>query len=209
MIAIIDYGLGNVRALANVYDKLNIPAAIVKQASDLEKAAKLILPGVGAFDEAMERLQKSGMRSLLEEMVLQRCMPVLGICVGMQMLALSSQEGKLPGLGWIDGEIKKFIPSSSSSSSSMNLVRIPHMGWNDVKPLKTNGLLKGIGSDARFYFLHSYYFQCHKNEDVIAVTDYGTEFACAVNSGNIFGVQFHPEKSHQWGVQLLKNFAEL
>jgi len=204
MIAIIDYGLGNVKAFANVYKNLNIPAIIVKQHKDLKNVSKVILPGVGAFDYAMQRLEKSGMRQILDETVLHRKVPVLGICVGMQMLARSSEEGSLPGLGWIDGVVKRFNLSSLQHS-----MYIPHMGWNDVKVIKKINLLKGLDPDARFYFLHSYYFQCHRKEDVIAVTDYGGEFACAVNSGNVFGVQFHPEKSHQWGIQLLKNFANL
>ena len=120
------------------------------------------------------------------------------------MLARSSEEGSLPGLGWIDGEVKRFNPSSLKHS-----MRVPHMGWNDIKPIKNKWFVQGLDLDARFYFLHSYYFQCHKNEDIIAVTDYGGEFACAVNSGNVFGVQFHPEKSHQWGIRLLENFAKL
>lgn len=204
MIAIIDYGLGNVRAFANVYKKSNILAVIVKQAEDLKNATKVILPGVGAFDQAMQMLDKSGMRQALDEMVLQQHVPVLGICVGMQLLASSSEEGSLPGLGWIDSEVKRF-----KSSASQHSMRVPHMGWNNIRPVKGNGLLKGLGPDARFYFLHSYYMHCNNTEDVIAVTEYGDEFACAVNHGNIYGVQFHPEKSHQWGIQLLKNFAEL
>lgn len=204
MIAIIDYGMGNVKAFADVYKKLNMPAVIVKQAEGLKNASKVILPGVGAFDHAMQLLEKSRMRQLLDEMVLHRRVPVLGICVGMQMLANSSEEGRLPGLGWIDGEVKKF--NSSSLRKSMWL---PHMGWNNIKPLKANGLFNGLDFDARFYFLHSYFFQSLRKEDIIAVTDYDGEFACAVNSENIFGVQFHPEKSHQWGIQVLENFAKI
>ena len=204
MIAIVDYGLGNVKAFENVYKKLGIPTKIAKQADDLKSATKIILPGVGAFDHAMQRLEKSGMRESLDEMVLHGRLPVLGICVGMQMLALSSEEGRLAGLGWIDAEVKRF-----SLSSFTYFACVPHMGWNDIKVVKGNGLLHEIDNDARFYFLHSYYVTCKKREDIIAVTEYGGEFVCAVNSGNIFGVQFHPEKSHQWGVQLLKNFAEL
>ena len=203
MIAIIDIGMGNVKAFVDVYKKMNIPANIVKQAEGLKNASKVILPGVGAFDHAMQRLEKSGMRKFLDEIVLHRHVPVLGVCVGMQMLARSSEEGSLPGLGWIDGEVKRFNLFSLRHS-----MQVPHMGWNTIIQLKINGLLKGIDFDARFYFLHSYYFHCHRNADVIAVTNYGEEFACAVNSGNIFGVQFHPEKSHQWGVQLLENFAK-
>ena len=204
MIAIIDYGLGNVKAFANVYKNLDIPITIAAQADDLKKATKVILPGVGAFDHAMQRLEKSGMRQFLDEIVIHRHVPVLGICVGMQMLACSSEEGSLPGLGWIDGEVKRFNPSSLRNS-----MRLPHMGWNNIIPLKSNALLQGLDLDARFYFLHSYFFQGHRNEDIIAVTDYDGEFACAVNFRNIFGVQFHPEKSHQWGIQLLLNFAKI
>jgi glutamine amidotransferase len=202
MIAIIDYGLGNLKAFFNVYKSLNIPVIIAKVSEDLENASKVIIPGVGSFDYAMERLNKSGMRQTLDEIVTHLNVPVLGVCVGMQMLARSSEEGTLQGLGWIDGEVKKFDPSTLVQST-----RLPHMGWNDVRPIVKNSLFNGLEQDARFYFLHSYYFYCHKRENVIAVTDYGGEFVCAVNSGNIFGVQFHPEKSHQCGIQLLKNFA--
>lgn len=204
MIAIIDYGLGNVKAFAHVYKNLNIPATIAKESKDLKNAAKIILPGVGAFDHAMERLNKSGMHELLDELVLRKNVPVLGICVGMQMLANNSEEGKLSGLRWIDGEVKKFVPASTNDTFF-----IPHMGWNNIISLKENDLMKGLDSNSRFYFLHSYYFSCNNTDDIVAVTDYGNRFACVVNRGNIFGVQFHPEKSHQWGVQLLKNFAEL
>ncbi|MCX5705955.1 MAG: imidazole glycerol phosphate synthase subunit HisH [Candidatus Omnitrophica bacterium] len=204
MIGIVNYGLGNIKAFANIYSKLGIPFLIVSGSGDLNKVKKLILPGVGSFDHAMEKLEKSGMRKSLDEIVLHNHMPILGICVGMQMFASFSEEGNLPGLGWIDGEVKRFNSAFLDRS-----VCLPHMGWNNFKRLKLDSLLEGIDQEARFYFLHSYYFQCHKSEDVIAVTDYGGEFTCVVNSGNIFGVQFHPEKSHQWGVQLLKNFAKL
>jgi glutamine amidotransferase len=204
MIGIIDYGLGNVRAFANVYKILNIPTVIVKQPSELKNVSKAILPGGGAFDYAMKKLEDSGLKPLLDNMVLVHRVPVLGICVGMQMLAHSSEEGVLPGLGWVDAEVKRF-----DSSSLRHSMRVPHMGWNNIKPLKLNSLLQGLDLDARFYFLHSYYFQSHRSEDVIAVTDYCGEFACAVNSRNVYGVQFHPEKSHQWGIRLLENFAKL
>jgi imidazole glycerol-phosphate synthase subunit HisH len=204
MIAIIDYGLGNVKAFANVYKNLNIPVTIARQSKELKNVTKVILPGVGAFDHAMGRLNQSGMRESLDEMVLRKKLPVLGICVGMQMLANNSEEGKLAGLKWIDGEVKKFI-----SASTDNTYYIPHMGWNNFKPVKDNDLLKGLDQNSRFYFLHSYYFHCIKAENIVAVTDYGNQFACIVNKENIYGVQFHPEKSHQWGIQLLKNFAEL
>lgn len=204
MITIIDYGLGNVLAFVNVYNRLNIPVAVAKFAGDLANATKLILPGVGSFDQAMQQLNQSGMRQHVEQLVLQNAMPVLGICVGMQMLAKCSDEGALPGLGWIDGKVKKF--DSSAMPVGTNL---PHMGWNDVIPVVDGGLFKGMEQDARFYFLHSYYFECHQQPDVLAVTDYGGQFNCAVRRDNVYGVQFHPEKSHHFGSQLLKNFAEV
>lgn len=204
MIAIIDYGLGNVKAFANVYKKLNIPVIIAGKADDLKTADKIILPGVGAFDYAMDLLEKSGMKEQLTEMVTVNHIPVLGVCVGMQMLAASSEEGIRPGLNWINGEVRKFKLTSSAGT-----MRIPHMGWNNITPLNKSGLMNGLDNNSKFYFLHSYYFCAKNNENVIAVTDYDGEFACAVSSGNIYGVQFHPEKSHSWGVRLLENFAKL
>lgn len=204
MIAIIDYGLGNVKAITYVYKKLNIPATLIKNAKELEFADKVILPGVGAFDHAMKRLDASDMRQALEKMVIDRHIPILGICVGMQMLANRSEEGSVPGLGWLNGEVKRFIPVFNGRP-----LRVPHMGWNTIRKTRNSALLENLGDDARFYFLHSYYFCSHKSEDILAVTAYGEEFACMVNSDNIYGVQFHPEKSHLWGIQLLKNFAAL
>jgi imidazole glycerol-phosphate synthase subunit HisH len=204
MITIIDYGLGNVLAFANIYKRLNVPVAVAKTASDLGRATKLILPGVGAFDHAMTLLQRSGMREALDELVLVRAVPVLGVCVGMQILAAGSEEGRLPGLGWIEGDVRKFAVASSRQT-----VRLPHMGWNDVNPVSGSALFSGLESDARFYFLHSYYFRCARDEDILARAEYGSVFCCAVQSKGIFGVQFHPEKSHRYGTRLLKNFAEL
>lgn len=204
MITIIDYGLGNVLAFVNVYNRFNIPVAVAKSASDLLNATKLILPGVGSFDHAMKQLDQSGMRQTVERLVLLNAMPVLGVCVGMQMLSNSSDEGELPGLGWIDGKVRKFdLPSMPLGTN------LPHMGWNDVNPLVEGGLFKGMSQDARFYFLHSFYFECHQKSNVLAVTDYGGNFSCAVKRDNVYGVQFHPEKSHHFGSQLLKNFAEV
>jgi imidazole glycerol-phosphate synthase subunit HisH len=204
MITIINYGLGNVQAFANLYKRLNIPAAIATSASDFAGATKLILPGVGAFDHAMELLDGSGMRETIDDLVLKQGMPVLGVCVGMQILAASSEEGKLPGLGWIDGRVRRFDEKTLHQP-----FRLPHMGWNDVVPMSGAKLFSGLEQDARFYFLHSYYFDCVSNDNVLATSEYGVAFGCAVRSNHIYGVQFHPEKSHNYGVRLLKNFAEL
>jgi imidazole glycerol-phosphate synthase subunit HisH len=204
VIGIVDYGLGNVQAFANIYRRLGIAAQVASSPDALCKADRIILPGVGAFDWAMTRLNESGMRIALEEMVMEKHRPVLGICVGMQILANRSDEGTLPGLGWIKGEVKKFSEYESGQKS-----KLPHMGWNDVVPKNGSRLFRELQSEARFYFLHSYYFVPLNQEDVLAMTDYAGSYASSVGSGNIFGVQFHPEKSHQWGIQLLKNFAEL
>jgi glutamine amidotransferase len=204
MITIIDYGLGNVLAFVNVYNRLNIPVKVARTAADLAGATRLILPGVGSFDHAMVQLDKSGMRPSLEQMVMQEGMPVIGICVGMQMLAKGSDEGKLPGLGWIDGTVRKFDVGAMPEGN-----KLPHMGWNDVRPTVAGGLFKGLEHEARFYFLHSYYFECASDANALATTDYGPHFSCAVRRENVYGVQFHPEKSHHFGSELLKNFAEL
>lgn len=203
MIGIIDYGLGNIRAFANVYKNLNIPIKIVKTKDELGELSKIILPGVGDFDHAMSLLNNSGMFEALNQMVLVKKVPVLGVCVGMQMLAKSSEEGKLSGLGWIDAEVKKF------SSDELLHMPIPHMGWNDVQPAAENKLLAGLENNAKFYFLHSYYFECKNKQEAIALTHYGKQFDSIVNSDNIYGVQCHPEKSHKYGILLLKNFAKL
>lgn len=204
MIAIIDYGLGNVQAIANIYRRLNIPAEIVSRRSDLDRADKIILPGVGAFDWAMARLNDSGLRQPLDEMVIGRGRPALGICVGMQMMGRRSDEGALPGLGWIPGEVYRFDAASFNDRT-----RLPHMGWNDVEPRADARLFKGLEHDARFYFLHSYYFAPDDQANMLATTSYHGRFAASIAAGSVYGVQFHPEKSHGWGVQLLRNFAEL
>ncbi len=203
MITIVDYGLGNVSAIANIYKRLNIPVTMARSVGDLDDARKVILPGVGAFDWAMSMLNASGMREALTERVKANECDVVGICVGMQMLADRSDEGGLPGLGWIPGEVKLF-----DGVRAMNRTHLPHMGWNDVSPHSDEALFRGIEA-ARFYFLHSYYFAPQMQVDVIATADYGGSFACGVRRNNVYGVQFHPEKSHQWGIQLLKNFAEI
>lgn len=204
MIHIVDYGLGNVRAFLNMYKRLGIEARTACAASELEGASKLILPGVGAFDHAMERLKASGMREALDELVLRGGVPVLGVCVGMQMLAASSDEGVAAGLGWVEGRVRSFkaLPGGDR-------VPLPHMGWNDVVPSPDARLFAALPEPMRFYFLHSFYFECGRPGDLAATAEYGSPFCCAVESDNVFGVQFHPEKSHHFGAGLLKAFAEL
>ena len=202
MITIIDYGLGNIRAFTNVYERLNIKTKLAHTADDLKDAKKIILPGVGSFDHAITLLNNSGMRDALDKLVMENKVPVVGICLGMQIMAKSSDEGKLSGLGWIDGAVKLFDSSTISYKT-----HFPHMGWNSIQPLKKSEILAGMDSETRFYFLHSYYLVCHNQVDVLATTDYGITYASAVSKENIFGIQFHPEKSHSNGVQLLKNFA--
>lgn len=201
MITIIDYGLGNIRAFVNVYARLNIKTIIAHTPDDLRGASKIILPGVGAFDHAMTQLNKSGMRDELEKQVMDKKVPVMGICVGMQMLAKSSDEGVLPGLGWINGTVKKFDASLIHYKT-----RLPHMGWNSINLVDANPLMAGLTKASRFYFLHSYYFAPYNPADIISTTDYGITYASAINSENLFGVQFHPEKSHSNGIKLLHNF---
>jgi glutamine amidotransferase len=202
VITLVNYGLGNILAFRNIYSKLNIPVQIASKADDLARAEKLILPGVGAFDWAMFRLNASGMRDKLDELVLQKKVPVLGICVGMQMMANDSEEGELPGLGWVPGKVRRFDKCVLKKKA-----HLPHMGWNTVIP-KGHPLFAKI-DDPEFYFLHSYFFDADSAESVLALTNYGTQFASAVYRDNVFGVQFHPEKSHDWGVKLLRNFAAL
>jgi imidazole glycerol-phosphate synthase subunit HisH len=204
MITIIDYGVGNIFAFQNVYKRLDIPTKIAKTIADLEDAQKLILPGVGAFDYAMEQLNNSGMRNKLDELVLDEKIPIIGICVGMQMMGNKSDEGTSEGLKWIDADIVKF-----DEGLIQHRTKLPHMGWNDVIPTKGQPLFEGLEQEAIFYFLHSYYFKCNNPVDSIAISDYGIPFTSAVNADNVFGIQFHPEKSHQYGEKLLHNFAKL
>lgn len=204
MITIIDYGVGNINAFVNVYKRVNIPVKIAKNIEDLQDAQKLILPGVGHFDYAMEKLNASGMRDKLDELVLIDKMPVLGICVGMQMMANHSDEGQQEGLKWIDASVQKFDINKINQ-----VTKLPHMGWNDVKPVKDISLFSGLEKEAIFYFLHTFYFKCHNEQDVMAVSDYGIQFASAAYHENKYGIQFHPEKSHHYGEILLHNFAKL
>ena len=202
MITIVDYGLGNIQAFANIYKRLNIACQVARSSKELSGADKIILPGVGAFDWAIQRLNQSGMRPMLDELVLKQHRPILGVCVGMQMMANRSDEGILPGLSWIDAEVNRFDESLIKQKT-----HLPHMEWNDVVMTSTN-LFKGLVSP-RFYFLHSYYVAVKDPILTIGTTNYNGLFTSAIANGHIFGVQFHPEKSHEWGIELLNNFANL
>lgn len=204
MIRIVDYGVGNIQAFMTMFKRLGIDATRARSADELEGATRLVLPGVGAFDHAMNLLNQSGMRPRLEEMVLERQVPVIGICVGMQMLASGSDEGEIAGLNWVPGRVKALASHPLSKDLPM-----PHMGWNDIRIKPDQKLFADFEPDPRFYFLHSYYFDALDKQDVSATAEYGHDFDCIVSRGNIHGVQCHPEKSHHFGAQLLKNFAVL
>lgn len=203
MIGIVDYGVGNVNAFLNIYKRANIESQIVSSSEDVRKCSRLILPGVGHFEHAMNALLKSGLKESLEEMVIHNQTPVLGICVGMQMMARFSEEGNVEGLGWLDADVKKF-----DITKIENKPFLPHMGWNDVDVLKKNDLID-ITKKHLFYFLHSYYIKCDDLKDVVSTSNYGGEFASIVNKGNIYGIQCHPEKSHSDGIDVLYNFAKI
>ncbi len=183
--------------------RLNIASCVVTEPQDFSTATHLILPGVGAFDYAMEKLNESGLRDALATAVQDERKPLLGVCVGMQMLADSSDEGSQPGLGWVPGTARSF----ASDMANLDLA-YPHMGWNTVRSIRENPLLDSLSADAEFYFLHSYYFSCEDSAHALASTSYGADFTCAVGTGNVYGVQFHPEKSHEAGADLLQSFAE-
>lgn len=202
MIAVINYGSGNIQAIANLYGRLNIPFVIATEPGDLASADRALLPGVGAFDQAMYALEESGMRQALDRFVLEDKKPILGICVGMQLLACQSEEGDARGLGWIDGAVKKFDHANFRQTT-----HLPHMGWNTIEPTHDSTLFDGVDLRTGYYFLHSYYFSCANDADILATTEYGGRFTSVVQKENIYGVQFHPEKSHQAGIRLLKNFA--
>ena len=204
MITIIDYGSGNIQAIANIYEKQKVDYTIAKNPDQVRGAKKIFLPGVGAFDETMSKLDNTGFREILDFEVLQNKVPIIGICVGMQILAQTSEEGNLEGLGYIRGHVKKF-----DKSLLLEKPKLPHMGWNSIEIKRYHNILKDIDPDFGFYFLHSFYFDCENCEDVLAVTNYGKNFASAVNHKNVFGIQFHPEKSHFNGMNLLHNFAKL
>jgi glutamine amidotransferase len=204
-VTLVNYGLGNITALYNIFLRLNIPVQIASTPDELTSASRLILPGVGSFDWAMTKLNASGLRPCLDELVLSRHCPILGICVGLQMMALNSQEGILPGLGWLDAEVAPLCDLATANNSFPPLA-VPHMGWNNVDPVGHHPLFYGL-LQPFFYFLHSFYLVPGPSLQTLATVDYGGSFTCAAASSNVMGVQFHPEKSHDWGISLLKNFS--
>lgn len=203
MIAIIDYKMGNLGSIANMLKKIGEQAIVTSDVSVIERAEKLILPGVGAFNTGMANLQSLGLLPVLNRRALEDKVPVLGICLGMQLLTRGSEEGDLPGLGWIDGETVKFKFDNESN------LKIPHMGWNSVTIRQQNGIFEDMDGESRFYFVHSYYVTCNQESDVLATTHYGQDFASSVRRGNIWGTQFHPEKSHKFGTKVFKNFVKI
>ncbi len=205
MICVVDYGVGNIQAFLNLFKRLGVEARRADKAEALSDAERLVLPGVGHFDYAMQRLNESGMRPKLEELVLGIKVPILGVCVGMQILAQGSDEGDLPGLNWVPGRVRAFSTQPKSTDLPM-----PHMGWNELQPRAQSKLFsRGFVEAPQFYFLHSYFFDAEDKQDVAATANYGLDFDAVVSRGHIHGVQCHPEKSHHWGEQLLKNFVEL
>ena len=203
MIAIIDYGVGNLASIKNMIKKAGFESVLASDPDSVEKADKIILPGIGAFDHCMQRFNESGLRPLVTKKIKEEKIPLLGICVGLQMLMESSEEGTEPGLGWVAGKTVKF------KKEKLGGLKIPHMGWTDVQVTKKTLLTEDLGERPRFYFVHSYHVQPEDKSDEMLTAFYGYEFTAAVNRGNIYGAQFHPEKSHKYGMKILGNFSRL
>jgi glutamine amidotransferase len=203
MITIIDYKTGNLGSIQNILKRIGKESVVTSDKNVIAEATKLILPGVGAFDTGMRNLRELDLVDILNKKVIEEKIPVLGICLGMQLLSSGSEEGSLKGLGWINASTIRFKFENSLE------YKIPHMGWNFITQHKTSRLLNNMYSDPRFYFVHSYYFNANDPEDILTSTTYEKEFTSSVEKGNILGVQFHPEKSHKFGMKLLENFVDL
>jgi len=202
MITIVDYGMGNLGSIQNMFKRVGVETRISSDLIEISKSSKIVLPGVGSFDAAMSKISQDGMREVLDRLALVDKIPILGICLGMQLLTRSSEEGKLAGLNWIPADTKR-IPAKCG-------LKIPHMGWNIVKPSTPSKLVEGFGSeDVRFYFVHSYAVSVDDESHSILKTDYGIEFDSAIQKDNIYGVQFHPEKSHRFGKKIFSNFVSI
>lgn len=204
MIVIVDYEMGNVGSIRNMLLRGGFPSVISGDVEVIRSASKLILPGVGSFDSGMNNIERLGLRNILDHKALVEKIPILGICLGMQLLSKSSQEGELPGLGWIDAKTVKIVNSEPTAS-----LRVPHMGWNSVNVVNRGKLYFESLNLSRFYFVHSYHVECVDPRNVIATTTYGGELAAIIERDNLFGAQFHPEKSHKFGLELLNQFARM
>jgi len=203
MIVIVDYGVGNLGSIVNMLKKVGVKAVASSDPDVIGRAEKLILPGIGAFDAGMEKLNERGLVPLLNQLVLEKKVPVLGLCLGLQLMTKGSEEGKLPGLGWFEAETVRY-----KFGLDQAYLKIPHMGWNTIEIRRPHPLLSELEPESRFYFVHSFYVHCDHEEAVLAETDYGGYFHSVIGEGNILGAQFHPEKSHKYGLRLLKNYAE-
>lgn len=202
MIVIVDYGAGNLASIANMLKKAGFEATISARPDEVRRADKLILPGVGHFDHGMKELEARGLREALDRRVLEERVPILGICLGAQLLARRSDEGDRPGLGWIAADVRRFDQDRLPAQ-----LRIPHMGWADVTVAKPDPLFADVAAPPRFYFVHAFHLHCDADEDVLAWAEHGYRFVAGIAKGNVRGVQFHPEKSHAFGLALLRNFA--
>jgi imidazole glycerol-phosphate synthase subunit HisH len=202
LIAVLDYGVGNVGSIINMLKKVGVPAIPTNNIEEIGNAEKLILPGVGSFDAGMSKLNNSGLIEAIKKHAIIEEKPLLGICLGMQMLGRKSEEGNEKGLGLIPFDNKRFKLEESSQ------LKIPHMGWDiTINSIKDDPIVEGLTSTQRYYFVHSYHAVCDSEENVLMRCEYGYSFAAAVKKGNIYGMQFHPEKSHKFGMELLSNFA--
>jgi imidazole glycerol-phosphate synthase subunit HisH len=204
MIVVIDYGMGNIGSIINMIKKAGGESTVTSDPETIDKAKKLIIPGVGSFDNGMKKLSSLGLIDVLNKKVLEEKVPVMGVCLGMQLLGNSSEEGQLPGLGWIDADTIRFRFEGENQK-----LRIPHMGWNNIFIKKTGSLFNDMYDDPSFYFVHSYHVVCNNPEDILAVTNYGFDFVSSLQHENIMATQFHPEKSHKYGLKVIKNFVEL
>ncbi len=202
MITIVDYGMGNLGSIQNMFKRIKVESEITGEVDQIAKAKKLLLPGVGAFDAAMQKIAESGIQEVLNHKATIEKIPVMGICLGMQLLTRSSEEGKLPGLGWVQADTCRFRPEDPS-------LKVPHMGWNLVHIQNESPLISDLPPEPRFYFVHSFFVRCDQPSDVLTTTHYGIDFHSIIQHDNIFGAQFHPEKSHKFGMKILENFSKI
>ena len=201
MIIVVDYGVGNISSMLNMLEFLGVEALPSREPADIGRASALVLPGVGAFDKAMKCLRETGSIGPLTDAVLRRRVPVLGVCLGMQLLARCSEEGESEGLGWIDADVRRIRLDPASS------LKVPHIGWSIVRPTRPSALFPDVDAVERFYFVHGYHMVCRDPDTILATVKYGADLCCAVQQDNVWGVQFHPEKSHRFGMRLLAAFS--